>query len=87
MKNRPAGSYILFAAGPRGRVGFNLILAEAEAMFLELICRYKFSNYSYDVVEYDPNYLLIRPLNMYLRAKKHTEWSQPSKVNRPNNNY
>lgn len=78
VKNRPAGSYLPFATGPRGCIGFNLALAEVKVLLPELIYRYEFSKDGDGAVEYDPEFQLIRPVNLYVRAKKRTEYPAPS---------
>ena len=78
VKNRPAGSYMPFATGPRGCIGFNLALAEVKVLLPALIYRYEFSQANDDAVEYDPEFMLIRPVNLYVRAKRRTEWPEPS---------
>ncbi|RDW60722.1 hypothetical protein BP6252_12105 [Coleophoma cylindrospora] len=79
VKNRPAGSYLPFATGPRGCIGFNLALAEVKVLLPELLYRYEFSRDGDEAVQYDPEFQLIRPVNLYVRAKKRTSWPEPSK--------
>ncbi|PCD27428.1 hypothetical protein FGRA07_02567 [Fusarium graminearum] len=43
VKNRPPGSYIPFATGPRMCVGFNFALQEIKVFLPKLVYRYKFS--------------------------------------------
>ena len=43
-----------------------------------LLYRYEFSKAGEDPVEYDPMYQLIRPINFYVRAKRRTEWPEPT---------
>jgi len=78
VKNRPNGSYLPFATGPRGCIGFNLALAEVKVLLPELIYRYEFSKDGDKAIEYDPEFQLIRPVNLYVRAKKRTIWPEPS---------
>ncbi|KIL88163.1 cytochrome p450 oxidoreductase [Fusarium avenaceum] len=58
VKNRPAGSYIPFAAGPRMCVGFNFALQEIKVFLPKLVYRYKFSLAQDGPVDYDPMILL-----------------------------
>ncbi|KAG9600738.1 cytochrome P450, partial [Aureobasidium melanogenum] len=76
-KNRPKGSYVPFAAGPRMCIGFNFALQEVRVILSELIYRYEFTKASEEEVEYDPSFQLIRPMNLFVRAKRRTTW--PSK--------
>ncbi|TVY32774.1 Cytochrome P450 [Lachnellula subtilissima] len=78
IKSRPAGSYLPFATGARGCIGFNLALAEVKVLIPELVYRYEFSKDGDEAVEYDPEFQLIRPVNLYVRAKKRTTWPEPS---------
>ncbi|KAI9832012.1 MAG: hypothetical protein M1819_004556 [Sarea resinae] len=78
VKNRHRCSYLPFATGPRGCIGFNFALQEAKILFPELVYRYEFVRTSYEAIEYDPEFQLIRPLNFYVRARKRTEWPAKS---------
>ncbi|KAK5989576.1 Cytochrome P450 monooxygenase alnD [Cladobotryum mycophilum] len=74
VKNRPAGSYVPFAAGPRGCIGFNFALQEVKVFLPKLVYRYKFSLVQDGPIEYDPYFQLIRPNNLYVRAEKRLRW-------------
>ncbi|KAF5985638.1 cytochrome P450 monooxygenase oxidoreductase [Fusarium coicis] len=63
VKNRPPGSYIPFATGPRMCVGFNFALQEIKVFLPKLVYRYKFSLARDGPIEYDPYFQLIRPNN------------------------
>ncbi|KAF5602864.1 cytochrome P450 monooxygenase oxidoreductase [Fusarium subglutinans] len=63
VKNRPPGSYIPFAAGPRMCVGFNFALQEIKVFLPKLVYRYKFSLAQDGPIDYDPYFQLIRPNN------------------------
>lgn len=78
VKNRPQGSYMPFAAGPRGCIGFNLTLGEVKVLLPELVYRYEFSKDGDEPVQYDPEFLVIKPLNFYVRAKRRTQWPEPT---------
>lgn len=78
VKNRPKNSYIPFATGPRSCIGFNFALGETRVILPCLIYRYEFSIVGDHTVEYDPEFQLVRPMNLYLRAKKRTEWPSRS---------
>ncbi|KAJ5190678.1 Thromboxane-A synthase [Penicillium cinerascens] len=59
------GSYTPFAAGGRGCVGFNLALTQVKMVLAELVYRYEFEDSSPEAVVYDPEFLVVRPLNFY----------------------
>lgn len=59
------GSYMPFAAGGRGCIGFNLALTQVKVVVAELVCRYEFEDSSPEAVVYDPEFLVVRPLNFY----------------------
>ncbi|GKU04957.1 cytochrome p450 oxidoreductase [Fusarium langsethiae] len=63
VKNRPPGSYIPFATGPRMCIGFNFALQEIKVFLPKLVYRYKFSLAQDGPIEYDPYFQLIRPNN------------------------
>ncbi|KAK2739804.1 hypothetical protein FQN55_009125 [Onygenales sp. PD_40] len=68
------GLYTPFAAGGRGCVGFNLALMEVKMVLAELVYRYHFEDASTEAVVYDPEFLVVRPLNFYSSPVKRTEW-------------
>lgn len=72
------GIYSPFAAGGRGCVGFNLALLQVKMVLAELVYRYRFEDASTEAVIYDPEFLVIRPLNFYASPIRRTEW--PSKT-------
>ncbi|KAI9163091.1 LOW QUALITY PROTEIN: Cytochrome P457 monooxygenase [Paramyrothecium foliicola] len=78
VKNRPAGSYVPFAAGPRMCIGFNFALQEVKVFLPKLIYRYKFFKAQDGPIEYDPYFQLIRPNNLYVRAEKRVKWPAKS---------
>ncbi len=61
-------------------IGFNFALTEVKTFLPKLIYRYKWEKASEDPVEYDPMFQLIRPMNLYVRAKRRTEWPEKSKA-------
>lgn len=73
-KSRHRMAYTPFAAGPRGCVGYNVAQLEAKLVLANLVYRYHFSDASQDPMLYDPEFLVIRPLNTYVRAVKRTTW-------------
>ncbi|KAG4293368.1 cytochrome P450 oxidoreductase [Fusarium proliferatum] len=78
VKNRPPGSYIPFATGPRMCVGFNFALQEIKVFLPKLVYRYKFSLAQDGPVDYDPYFQLIRPNNLYVQAEKRVKWPPKS---------
>jgi cytochrome P450 len=78
VKNRPPGSYIPFATGPRMCVGFNFALQEIKVFLPKLVYRYKFSLAQDGPIEYDPYFQLIRPNNLYVQAEKRVKWPPKS---------
>ena len=78
VKNRHRCAYIPFATGPRGCIGFNFALLEVKILLSELIHRYEFSREGLDTIEYDPEFQLIRPINLYCTAKRRTKWPAKS---------
>ncbi|KAH6634725.1 cytochrome P450 monooxygenase [Chaetomium sp. MPI-SDFR-AT-0129] len=73
-RNRPSGSYIPFATGPRMCVGFNFALQEVKVFLPKLVYRYRFERALDGPVEYDPMFQLIRPNNLYVRAERRVKW-------------
>ncbi|KAI0204327.1 putative cytochrome P450 monooxygenase [Astrocystis sublimbata] len=71
------GLYTPFAAGGRGCVGFTLALAQVKVALAELVYRYYFQDESPEAVVYDPEFLVVRPLNFYagMTKRKHTHSS------------
>lgn len=67
------GSYSPFAAGGRGCVGFNLALTQVKLVLVELVYRYEFEDSSPEAVVYDPEFLVVRPLNFYAALTKRKE--------------
>ncbi|KAI1160115.1 cytochrome P450 [Nemania serpens] len=74
VKNRPSGSYMPFATGPRMCIGFNFALMEVKTFLPKLIYRYSFAKAVDGPVEYDPMFQLIRPNNVYVRAECRVKW-------------
>ncbi|OQE20866.1 hypothetical protein PENFLA_c015G06874 [Penicillium flavigenum] len=64
------GSYTPFAAGGRGCVGFNLALTQVKVVLAKLVYRYEFDDSSPEPVMYDPEFLVVRPLNFYAGITK-----------------
>lgn len=54
--------------GVRGCIGFNVALQEAKMALAELVFRYRFVEVSEEVVKYDPEFTMIRPVSLYVRA-------------------
>ncbi|OKP11824.1 Cytochrome P450 4c21 [Penicillium subrubescens] len=72
VKSKHRYAYIPFATGPRGCIGFSFALLEVKILLSELVSRYEFFREGLDAIEYDPEFQLIRPLNLYVRAKNRT---------------
>lgn len=77
VNNRHKSSYLPFATGPRGCIGYNFALAQTKILLPNLVYRYHWESVSEEPIEYDPEFQVVRPLNLYARAVKRTEW--PSK--------
>ena len=74
VKQRHRCAYVPFATGPRGCIGFNFALLEVKILLSELVYRYEFEREGLEAIEYDPEFQLIRPLNLYVTAKRRTAW-------------
>ncbi|KAL8704363.1 MAG: hypothetical protein Q9201_002465 [Fulgogasparrea decipioides] len=72
------GSYTPFAAGGRGYVGFNLALTQVKLALAELVYRYEFEDSSPEAVVYDPEFLVVRPINFYAGLTRRKEWRPTS---------
>ncbi|KAK5957879.1 hypothetical protein OHC33_001068 [Knufia fluminis] len=81
VKSRHKAAYLPFAMGPRGCIGYNYALQQIKILLPSLVYRYHWENVSPDAVEYDPEFQVIRPLNVYARAIKRTAWPQPTPKN------
>ena len=75
--NRYVRRYIPFATGQRMCIGFNFALQEVKVFLPKLVWRYHWEKKGESAVEYDPFFQLIRPVNLYARTTKRTQW--PSK--------
>ncbi|KAK5651698.1 hypothetical protein OQA88_11764 [Cercophora sp. LCS_1] len=70
IKTRHRAAYMPFATGARGCIGFNFALLEVKILLSELVYRYHFVRDGLEAIEYDPEFQLIRPLNLYVSAKR-----------------
>ena len=66
-----------FAYGGRMCIGFNFALQEVKIFLAQLVWRYEWFKDGEVETEYDPWFQLIRPVNLYVRTKRRTEY--PSK--------
>ncbi|KAK0612500.1 cytochrome P450 [Bombardia bombarda] len=73
---RHRGAYLPFATGPRGCIGFNFALLEVKILLSELVYRYEFAREGQEAIEYDPEFQLTRPLNLFVTTKKRTSWPE-----------
>lgn len=80
VKNRHRCAYLPFATGLRGCIGFNFALLEVKILLSELVYRYEFAREGLEAIEYDPEFQLIRPLNLYVTAKQRTSWPLKTKA-------
>jgi cytochrome P450 len=78
VKHRHPAAYLPFATGPRGCIGYNFAIHQVKILLPTLVYRYHWENVGEDPIEYDPEFQVIRPLNVYARAVRRTEW--PSKT-------
>ncbi|BDD59930.1 hypothetical protein MAP00_005099 [Monascus purpureus] len=74
VSNRHRSVYVPFAAGARGCIGFNVALQEVKVALAELVYRYEFVNAPDEAIEYDPDFIVIRPLNFHVRAIRRSSW-------------
>ncbi|RLL94379.1 hypothetical protein CFD26_102668 [Aspergillus turcosus] len=74
VKNRHKAADMPFATGPRMCIGFNFALQEVKVFLPKLVYRYKFTRENDGHIEYDPMFQLIRPNNLYVRAKRRVKW-------------
>jgi cytochrome P450 len=79
VKKRHAMSFTPFASGPRGCIGYNVALEEAKTVLARLVWRYQWQIASKEPVIYDPEFLVLRPLNFYARAVKRETWPRNKK--------
>lgn len=80
VRNKPNNSYIPFATGPRGCIGFNFALQEVRIFLCKLVWRYQFSLATEGAIDYDPMFQLIRPTNLYVRAERRVKWPPRSEA-------
>lgn len=73
-RRRHRMTYTPFAGGPRGCIGFSVAKLEAKLVLAYLVYRYHFVDASKEPVVYDLEFLVIRPLNLYVRAYRRTSW-------------
>jgi len=70
VQDRHPSAYIPFAAGSRGCPGSHVALHEVRVVLASLVARYSFQNASTEPLEYDPEFLVTRPLNLYVRTMR-----------------
>jgi cytochrome P450 len=72
-------AYTPFAGGPRGCIGYNIAILEAKMVLAMLVSRYRFVDATRESMVYDPEFLVLRPLNCYTRAVRRLEWPDSQK--------
>ncbi|KAK5690303.1 hypothetical protein LTR17_025980 [Elasticomyces elasticus] len=77
VKKRSKTEHIPFAYGGRMCIGFNFALQEVKIFLVQLVWRYQWFKDGEVETEYDPWFQLIRPVNLYVRTQRRTEY--PSK--------
>jgi cytochrome P450 len=58
-------------------IGFNFALQEVKVFLPKLVWRYQWTKEGEAAVEYDPFFQLIRPVNLYVKTERRTQY--PSK--------
>jgi hypothetical protein len=58
-------------------IGFNFALQEVKVFLPKLVWRYQWMKEGETAVEYDPFFQLIRPVNLYVKTQRRTDY--PSK--------
>lgn len=82
VKNRHKAAYCPFAMGQRSCIGFNFALQEVKIFLPKLVWRYKWHKSGETVVEYDPFFQLVRPVNLYVRTERRTEYPSKSDLDK-----
>jgi cytochrome P450 len=65
--------YMPFAAGGRSCIGFAFALQELRLFLATIVRYYDICQVGDEPIEYDPEFQLIRPTNLYIRAKRRPE--------------
>ncbi|PTB68176.1 cytochrome P450 [Trichoderma citrinoviride] len=79
VKNRHARSFQPFGSEPRGCIVFHLALEEVKVFLPNLVYRYEFTLVKRDeAVQYDPDQVIIKPGNLYVRAERRVRWPAKS---------
>jgi hypothetical protein len=58
-------------------IGFNFALQEVKVFLPKMVWRYQWMKEGETAVEYDPFFQLIRPVNLYVKTQRRTDY--PSK--------
>lgn len=74
VKERHRAAFIPFAMGLRGCVGREVALAEIRLALAHLVHRYRWVAASEEPLEYDPEFLVVRPVNVFVRVLRRDEW-------------
>lgn len=57
-------------------IGFNLALTEVKIFLPKLVLRYEFERATEEPIQYDPYFQPVRPMDLYVRAKKRAKWPE-----------
>jgi len=70
LKKRTRYEYMPFAAGGRSCIGFAFALQELRIFIATVTRHFHISQEGTEPIEYDPEFQLIRPLNLFIRARR-----------------
>ncbi|KAJ7091304.1 cytochrome P450 [Mycena crocata] len=76
VRRRHRNSYLPFATGGRGCIGFNFALQEIKIILARVVLNFQIENTTDGSVIYDPDFALYRPLNFSMRLHKQVHPSE-----------